>query len=201
MNLRGKALADHVAAALATDQTAASIAASAKYTHVERCAENLARARYAPLARRLVERHQIDLLNPPEIVPEFEPVERMPVRPPREHDELLDELKDLSACEFTYEQAAERLNVSTATLRNMIYNHHISHAVAPLFPEAFPRVTRTVRFKQIVSDLCDLAEAGEPWREAARKVGYEKPQSLARRLSVNGYQKVLAKFGPGVWIA
>ena len=199
--LRGQALADYVEEALNTDKTASQIAAAASYRHVERCAQNLARARYAPLARRLIARHHIDLLNPPEIVPDPEPVTRMPVRPPRDRDELLDELKDMSACGLTYDHAAERLNVTTATLRHMIYNRHISHAVAPLFPEAFPRVTRVVRLKQIVADLCDMAEAGESWREAARKVGYEKPQSLASRLSVNGYRKVLAKFGPGVWAA
>lgn len=200
MNLRGKALADHVAAALGTDQTAASIAASAKYTHVERCAENLARARYAPLARRLLVRHRIDLLNPQPIEPEPAP-EPMPVRPARERDELLDELQDLSHAGLSFDEAAERLGVTIATLRHMIYNRRLSHDVAPLFPEAFPRVARVTQLKQIVTDLCHMAESGETWHEAARKVGYDKPQSLASRLSHNGYRKVLAKFGPGVWKA
>ena len=197
MNLRGKALGEHVEASLGTDKTAAQIAAAAGYRHVERCAQNLARARYAYLANRLMARHQIDLVNAPEPEPEAEPAEPKGTRRPRRTaEELLDELRDMSECGLTFEQAAERLGVKPHTLRCDAHSKGLTDDVRALFPTWFrPKISNA----DLMARLVELAEAGESYEQAAKAVGY-KPQSLTQRLKYKGgLQQARALFGTSLW--
>lgn len=192
MNLRGKALAEHVACELATDKTAQQIAAAAKYTHVERCAENLARARFAPLAKRLLVRHRIDLLNAPDREPEPKIIEPKKTGRPARTEELLDELTDMSACGLTFDDAAERLGIKPHSLRCAAYSKGLTNEIRTLFPQEFRAKIGNV---DLVERLIELAESGESFTQAAAIIGY-KPQSLAQRLRAAGaVGRVKAAFG------
>lgn len=193
MSLRGLALAEHVAASLRTDKTAAEIAADAKYTHVERCAHSLARARYAPLAKRLLVRHRIDLLNAPDPEPEPEIVEpRKRGRAARTAEEILDELTDMAACGLTFDQAAERLGIKPHSLRCSAYSKGLTSEMRALFPDKFrPKFSDG----DLVARLIELAESGESFTQAAGIIGL-KPESLAQRLRTAGaVDRVKVAFG------
>lgn len=191
MNLRGQALADHVARELNTDKTATEIAAAAKYTHVERCAQNLARAGYAPIARRLMARHQIDLLNAPET--EAEPIKPRTRRPGLTAEEFLDELRDMAACGLTFDEAAERFGVKPHSLQCNVYSKGLTGQVRVLFPGRFrPKISAA----DLVARLVELAEAGESWEQASESLGY-RPASLSKRLRDDGTLPTIRAAFPG----
>lgn len=113
---RGRALAKHVARGLAaTDLPAAKIAAQVGY-RLDTCAQRLAEARHAPLARMLLERHYRDAhrhvgQNPNRgWVPETRYIRPAGPMVPRESiDDVVADLLELAGVGLSYIDAAERL--------------------------------------------------------------------------------------------
>ena len=68
---------------------------------------------------------------------------------------------------------------------------------APVAP-----IKRGERRDVAVDELLALAEAGESWQASARRMGYPKPKSLAKRLHGMGdLGRVQAAFGVRIWSA
>lgn len=134
-----------------------------------------------------------------DVLPKPEPT--VPVAMNRNPDETLAILHDCYRDGRTWEQAAEAVGRTPSQLRSWSYTHRKNRQVATWWPEKFPRVVIRERFDDIVADLTEMAECGEEWPVAARRVGFERPQSLAARLVRTGHRRVLAKFGRGVWVA
>ena len=199
--LRGAQLAQHVAARLAGTQPAARIAHDAGYP-VGRCAQRLAEAGHAPLGRTLMARdwHDRQTENEAERIVEARPEKVRTSRPPMTPPELLDELTDMAACGLSFAQAAERLGLLPDSLRMRARRAGLADQVSDLFPPRW-RVNR-LRAASLVDDLLALAEAGESWQASARRMGYPRPKSLAKRLHQSGdLRRVQAAFGVRIWSA
>jgi len=211
--LRGAELATHVAARLDTHATAAQIAQGAGYS-VGRCAQRLAEAGHAPLARILLARDWTDRKAAQDeariearIDGEWaafkakaaaEP--RRTSRPPLTADELLDELTDMAECGLSFAQASERLEVLPYSLRARARRAGLSDQVSNLFPPR--RRVNQLRSASLADELLALAEAGESWQASARRMGYSHPKSLAKRLHQSGdLRRVQAAFGVRIWSA
>jgi len=201
--LRGAELAAHVTARLDTHATAAQIAQGAGYS-VGRCAQKLAEASHAPLARILLAREQTDQ----QVAMEEERIDaewaafkarvaaepRRTCRPSLTAAELLDELTDMAECGLSFAQAAERLGILPASLRVKVIRAGLKDRAAALWP------TRCV--DRLADELLALAEAGESWQASARRMGYPKPKSLAKRLHQSGdLRRVQDAFGVRLWSA
>lgn len=212
--LRGSELAQHVARSLDTPMTAARIAAGAGL-RVGRCAQRLAEAGHAPLARILLARDwadrkaaqdeaQIEARIEAEWVvfkakAAAEP--RRTSRPPLTADELLDELTDMAECGLTFAQAADRLGLRIDSLRVKIFRAGFKDQAARWWPTT-RQVAYRIRAARLVDELLTLAEAGESWHTSAGRMGYDKPKSLAKRLHQSGdLHRVQAAFGVRLWSA
>ena len=215
--LRGTALATHVRNGLATGATAEAIASSAGY-HADSCAQRLASAGHAPLGRALLARGQYDQAYAITVTWREDALEaerrtrreaaeakreRRTSRPPMTHDELLETLTDLAECGMAFAEVATYLGFSRDGLRARARRAGCLAECRALFPEGFGRPSRSARTARMVGELLELAEAGESWIEACRKLGYKRPASLARRLSeAREQRRVQAAFGDvSIWTA
>ena len=148
--LRGAELAAHVTRGLATTATARQIAQGAGY-RVDRCAQRLAEAHHAPLARILLARDWNDQQTVQEAVrvdAEWEAwkaqADRVRIRPPMTRDELLDELTDMAAVGLTFGEVSERFGVSPDCLRRRIRARNLRAEAHALFPDRFKITSRDV---------------------------------------------------------
>ena len=117
---RGEALARYVLSAMMTRKTAHQITKAVGYS-VDRCAQLLASAHHAPLARRLLSRAAFDevIIRTPE--PDPEPVaEHWVTRPTPTIPELLDELEDARERGADWETVAHMFAIDPDSLVRQI---------------------------------------------------------------------------------
>lgn len=116
---RGLALVQHVAQRMRTTETAAQIADAAGYK-VDRCAQLVAQAGHAPLARLLLDRaradESYDAFRSINVDPAPATVERFAKRPIPEMHEVLDELEDAAVRGADWETVAHMYGIEPASL-------------------------------------------------------------------------------------
>lgn len=193
MMLRGHALATHVMAGLAGNDTAATIASP--YT-VARCARLLAIAHEAPLARRLLNRDASDhAIRYTDFVVETAPEPPTVIRKVHARD-LPRRLNELGLELCPWDEVPARLGRTMQGLRWWIYSHGMADLVARWWPNEFPRAAADLSWPTVLADLEDLAEADVPWKEAIERCGWRyKPESLAKRLEREGRYDLIKAFG------
>jgi hypothetical protein len=142
----GKLLAEHVENRLTnTSLPAVEIASQVGY-RLERCAERLAEAGHAPLARALLARHAADLTRPrptivadePKPAPEPGPVRGSEPKQPRRvaptAEDILRELADAAQRGRSFDSVAEGFGMLAESLRRRIYRLKIHPDATAIFP-------------------------------------------------------------------
>jgi hypothetical protein len=142
---RGRDLAEYVARQMPTVTTAATIARTVGYT-VTRCAQMLAHAGHAPLARRLLDRDAVDAAFAAyEPMPDPEPaLEPRTNRPAPTGDEILWELEDAHLRGDTFADVAEMFGVGQPALRRWVRRRGIVAQVEAYYPRRVAGVASAV---------------------------------------------------------
>ena len=142
---RGEALARYVLSAMMTRKTAGQIARAVGYT-VDRCAQLLAQAHHAPLARRLLARAAFDEVIVRSPLPEPEPeieIEHWAMRPTPTTPELLDELEDAAIKGSDWESVAHMFGIDPDSLVRRIERAGVTDKVRFWHP-TFRRARRSM---------------------------------------------------------